>query len=268
MELQSIGGPFTTSSLYFTSPKFPFPALLSQGQALGQTPAFPINGKKLFPPKPFLHLKGRALKGMKATGKVGCPLQQTLPHLTHFLCATFQVCYPSSQTQKRGMIIQLCLRWAPVSQPHQSQHPNHGRKRADFYFISIPRASGGNPSRANPKAIPLSSHLFPPTGRNKSRKGQVAQGGKSLHHIGFSFPLLQTMPRICNLQSALPWHLPASGDAGTGRNPPANLPGSGTAMFFSPGLPAARAASSTIGQSPTTVHPPPSAAPPSAVSFP
>lgn len=89
MELGSIGGPFTTSSLYFTSPKVPFPALLSQGQALGQTPAFPIKGKKLFPPKPFLHLKGRALKGMKATGKVGCPLQHQLGRGSHTLHVSF-----------------------------------------------------------------------------------------------------------------------------------------------------------------------------------
>jgi len=54
MALGSIGGPFTRSSLYFTSPEARFPALVSQRWVSGQTAALPTKGKKLSPPKSFL----------------------------------------------------------------------------------------------------------------------------------------------------------------------------------------------------------------------
>lgn len=74
-----------------------------------------------------------------------------------------------------------------------------------------------------------------PTNRREQKQERPFRKEENLSTIlDFLPPFLQTMPRTCNLQSALPWHLPASRDAGTGRNPPANLPGSGTAMFFFP----------------------------------
>lgn len=204
--------------------------MLSQGQALGQTPDFPIKGKKLFPLKPFLHLKGRALKGMETTGKVGCPLQQPLPHFTHFLCATFQVCHPSSQMPKEGDDNPALPSWgscvSSLWQPRQSQRPNHRRKRVDFNGITIPGESG-----ANPREIPSPSHLSPLPGGNKSSKGTRR---KTSPPYWIFFPLL--FPKQClafvTRNPPLSRHLPASGDAGTGRNPPAKLPGAAAVPCF------------------------------------
>lgn len=141
----------------------------------------------------------------------------------------------------------------------------------DFTLITIPTGNGGNPSRANPKEIPLSKHLSPLTGGNKSRKG----GGKSKSRRKTSSPYWILFPPFSKQCLAFVTCNPPS--RGISRPPGMQEPGeillqtsraAALPCFFSPGLPAARAASSTIGQSPSRAHPPPSAAPPSAVSFP
>lgn len=109
------------------------------------------------------------------------PAGKRLPHFAHFLCATFQVCYPSSQTQKRGIIIQLCLRWGPVSAATMPlaapsiTAPKPQEETRGFQFNHRHQGKWGKSLPANPKEIPLSSHLSPLTGGNKSRKGRFTR---------------------------------------------------------------------------------------------
>lgn len=151
MELRSIGGPFTRSSLYFSSPKVCFPALVSQRQALGQTAAFPIKGKKICLLRHSCYLKGRAFREKNESNQESwlyprAAAGKTLPHFAHFVCATSWFCYHYSLTQNRGMINQICLKQpcpspvsadmmpSPLWQPRQSQHQSHSRKRTYFYL--------------------------------------------------------------------------------------------------------------------------------------
>lgn len=267
MELGSIGGPFTTSSLFFTSPKVPFPALLRQGQALGQTPAFPIKGKKLFPPP-----QRKSLERNESSWESWVSLTADAPTLHPFPLCHIPGLLPFFPNPKEGDDNAALPSVGSCGSSHDASAPSITAPKAreetrGFHFNHHPQGKWGKSLPGQPQRDPFVQTPFPTNRRNNSRKG----GGKSKSRRKTSSPywifspFLQTMPLICNLQSALPWHLPASRDAGTGRNPPANLSGSSTAMFF---FPAARAASSTIGQSPSRAHPPPSAAPPSAVSFP
>lgn len=181
MELRSIGGPFTTSSLYFTSPKVPFPALLRQGRALGQTPALLINGKKLFPPKPFLHLKGRALRErnesnweswVSPTAAAG----KTFPHFPHFLCATSWVYNPQEGDDNLTLpSAGSCVSSHDALVAPSITAPKPQQQTRGFQFNHQHRGKWGKSLLANPKEIPLSSHLSPLTGGNKSRKGRFTR---------------------------------------------------------------------------------------------
>lgn len=146
--------------------------------------------------------------------------------------------------------------------------PKPQEETRGFQFNHRHQGKWGKSLVANPKEIPLSGHLSPLTGGNKSRKGRFARRKTSPPYWIF-FPLFSKQCLVlvtCNPPSR-----------GISRPPGMQEPGgilpqtsraAALPCFSSPGLPAARAASSTIGQSPTRAHPPPSAAPPSAVSFP